>query len=97
MSDPVSYTALVLAGTRPGGDPLAAYAGVSHKALIEVGGRAMLERVLLALDGARCVKRIVVAIDRPDVLAGFGPDRQGSNGDACRQRTFRQRCRRAGA
>ncbi|MEJ0100912.1 MAG: nucleotidyltransferase family protein [Pseudomonadota bacterium] len=71
MDNPVSYTALVLAGTRPGGDPLATYAGVSHKALIEVGGRAMLERVLLALAGAQCVKRIVVAIDRADVLAGF--------------------------
>ena len=27
-------TALVLAGTRTSGDPLAAYGGVSHKALI---------------------------------------------------------------
>lgn len=65
------YTALVLAGTRPGGDPLAEYAGVSHKALIEVGGEPMLLRVLRALAGSSVVARIVVAIDRPDVLSGF--------------------------
>jgi GTP:adenosylcobinamide-phosphate guanylyltransferase len=65
------YTALVLAGTRPGGDPLATYAGVSHKALIEVGGEPMLLRVLRALAASAAVGRIVVAIDRADVLAGF--------------------------
>ncbi len=67
------YTALVLAGTRPGGDPLAQYAGVSHKALIPVGGEPMVLRVLRALAASRAVARIVVAIDRPDVLAGL-PD-----------------------
>lgn len=61
-------TALVLAGTRPGGDPLAAHAGVSHKALIEIGGMAMLQRVLVALAAAPAVARIVVAIDRPEVI-----------------------------
>jgi GTP:adenosylcobinamide-phosphate guanylyltransferase len=61
----------VLAGTRPGGDPLAGYAGVSHKALIEVGGAPMLLRVLRSLAASPSVGRIVVAIDRADVLAGF--------------------------
>lgn len=65
------YTALVLAGTRPGGDPLAAGAGVSHKALIEVGGVPMLSRVLGALAAVPAVGRILVAIDRPEVLAGL--------------------------
>ncbi len=65
------YTALVLAGTRPGGDPLARYAGVSHKALIEVGGEPMLLRVLRALAASHSVARIVVAIDRADVMAGL--------------------------
>jgi len=73
MNIPMRHTALVLAGTRPGGDPLAAYAGVSHKALIDVGGEPMLLRVLRALAAAPTVGRIVVAIDRADVLAGF-PD-----------------------
>jgi GTP:adenosylcobinamide-phosphate guanylyltransferase len=67
------YTALVLAGTRPGGDPLAQYAGVSHKALIPVGGDPMLLRVMRALAASRAVARIVVAIDRADVLSGL-PD-----------------------
>lgn len=62
-------TAVVLAGTRPGGDPLAQAAGVSHKALIPIGGVAMLQRVLAALSAVPAVARIVVVIDRPDVLA----------------------------
>ncbi|MEO8316128.1 MAG: nucleotidyltransferase family protein, partial [Pseudomonadota bacterium] len=64
-------TALVLAGTRAGGDPLAEQAGVSHKALIEIGGVAMLQRVLLALAAAPAVARIVVAIDIPELVAGL--------------------------
>ncbi|MEI7464136.1 MAG: NTP transferase domain-containing protein [Burkholderiales bacterium] len=64
-------TALVLAGTRTGGDPLAAHAGVSHKALIEVGGRTMIERVVCALAAVPEVTRIVVAIERPELLSGL--------------------------
>ena len=40
------FTALVLAGSRGGVDPVAAYAGVSHKGLIELGGETLLARVL---------------------------------------------------
>ncbi len=61
-------TALVLAGTRSGGDPMATQAGVSHKALIEVGGRTMIERVVSALAAVPEVTRIVVAIERPELL-----------------------------
>ncbi len=64
-------TALVLAGTRTGGDPLATYAGVSHKALIEIGGRTMLERVVAALAAAPVVERIVVAIERPELVSAL--------------------------
>lgn len=64
-------TALVLAGTRPGGDPLAAVAGVTHKALIDVGGMPMLARVVRALAAAPEVGRIVVAIDPPQLIAGL--------------------------
>jgi GTP:adenosylcobinamide-phosphate guanylyltransferase len=64
-------TALVLAGTRPGGDPLAQYAGVSHKAMIDIGGLPMLQRVLLALAGVPAIARIVVAIDRPELVAAL--------------------------
>lgn len=61
-------TALVLAGTRAGGDPLAEYAQVSHKALIEIGGRTMLARVVGALAAVPAVARIIVAIERPDIV-----------------------------
>lgn len=63
-----TLTALVLAGTRSGGDPLAAHAGVSHKALIEVGGRTMIERVVAALAALPEVTRVVVAIEQPELL-----------------------------
>jgi len=65
--DPIAgrFTALVLAGSRPGGDPLADAAGVSHKALAPVAGVSMLTRVVATLRAARAVKRVVVCgIDR---------------------------------
>ena len=66
-----ALSALVLAGSRPGGDALAQHAGVSHKALIEVGGRTMIERVVGALASLPQVQRIVIAIDRPEVLTAL--------------------------
>ena len=71
MSAASSLGALVLAGTRPGGDALARASGVSHKALIDVGGRTMIERVVAALAATPQVERIVIAIERPDVLASL--------------------------
>lgn len=63
------FTALVLAGSRPGGDPLAHAAGVSHKALAPLAGVAMLTRVVATLRAAQAVRRIVICgIDR-QVLA----------------------------
>lgn len=53
--------ALVLAGSRGGVDAVAAYAGVADKALIPIGGRTMLARVVDALrEGG--ADRIVVAV-----------------------------------
>jgi GTP:adenosylcobinamide-phosphate guanylyltransferase len=64
----LSLTALVLAGSRGAGDPLAVYAGVSHKALIDVGGTPMLERVVAALAAVPQISRIVVQIEIPELL-----------------------------
>ncbi|MFT8244691.1 NTP transferase domain-containing protein [Roseomonas sp. BN140053] len=51
--------ALVLAGSRGGAaDPVAALAGVSHKALAPVAGVAMLDRVVAALAASPGVGRI---------------------------------------
>lgn len=66
-------TALVLAGTRPGGDPLAKQAGVSHKALISIGGVPMLQRVLVTLAAVPSVARIVVVIDKPALVEALPP------------------------
>ncbi len=54
------FIALVLAGTRPKGDPLALATGVSHKALVPVVGRAMLSHVIETLLHSRSVGRIIV-------------------------------------
>lgn len=44
------FRALILAGSRGGIDPVAAYAGVEHKALIVLEGRTLLARVARALE-----------------------------------------------
>ena len=63
-----TFNALVLAGSRPGGDPLARAAGVSHKALAPVAGVAMLTRVVSTLRAARAVRRVIVCgMDRDTI------------------------------
>jgi GTP:adenosylcobinamide-phosphate guanylyltransferase len=47
------FTAIILAGVRPSGDPVAEAAGFPYKALIPVGGRPMVLRVLDALEDSR--------------------------------------------
>lgn len=73
MTADAGLTALVLAGTRPGGDPLARQNGVSHKALLDVGGSSMLARVVTALRAVPQVARIVIATDRADLLEHLPP------------------------
>ncbi len=58
--------ALVLAGRRGGDDPLATSRGVSHRALLPVGGVPMLLRVVQALQGARNIARIHVSMHAPE-------------------------------
>lgn len=68
------FTALVLAGVRPGGDPVAAYAQVEHKGLIRLEGRSLLARVLGALEAAGA-SRILVSTSSDAVaeaLDGLG-------------------------
>jgi GTP:adenosylcobinamide-phosphate guanylyltransferase len=66
------FQALVLAGSRGGIDPVADYAGVSHKGLIVLGGQTLLTRVLeaLALAGATRIGVSTSDLAIVDALAG---------------------------
>jgi GTP:adenosylcobinamide-phosphate guanylyltransferase len=57
------YTAIIMAGSRRGLDPMASAAGVSHKCLVEVAGQAMLERVLETIDACPWVARSVLCVE----------------------------------
>lgn len=58
----------MLAGRRSGEDPLAEAAGAAHRALLDVGGEAMLLRVLRRLLARPGLVRVVVNIDAPELL-----------------------------
>ena len=77
MSKPTTpFTAVVLAGDRGSGDPVARAAGVRFKALTPVGGRPMVLRVLDALETARETEGIVLcgpdksAVEQDQELSG---------------------------
>jgi GTP:adenosylcobinamide-phosphate guanylyltransferase len=65
------FTVLVLAGDRGPDDPVCQAAGVAHKCLAPVGGRAMLERVVEALAASGEVGRIAVSLSAPGLLDGL--------------------------
>ena len=68
-------TALVLAGSRRGAaDAVALAAGVSHKALLPVGGTPMLLRVLEALRASPGIGRIIVQIEDPATTLAAYPE-----------------------
>lgn len=60
------FSALVLAGSRGGPDPVAAYGGAPHKALIQLAGETLLARVVGALRTAGATRIGVISSD-PDV------------------------------
>jgi GTP:adenosylcobinamide-phosphate guanylyltransferase len=62
------WTALVLAGQRPGETAFADAHGVATKALIPVAGQPMLERVVRTLLQSAPVNRIVILAQDPQVL-----------------------------
>lgn len=62
------FRALVLAGSRGGAEPVADYAGVSHKALIELEGETLLARVVAALRTSGAAEVAVIS-SHPDVRA----------------------------
>ena len=68
------WTAVLLAGSRPQGDPLARSMMLGHKALIPVGGEPMILRPLRALLANRQVSDVVVLTQHPNDLRPVLPD-----------------------
>lgn len=64
----MSWTAILLAGQRPGGDPLAQAFGERWKAQVKIGGEAMLSRVARTLLAAPSIDRVVVMAQAPQAL-----------------------------
>jgi GTP:adenosylcobinamide-phosphate guanylyltransferase len=62
------FTVIVLAGRRSSEDPLAEAAGAPHRALLDVGGTPMLQRVLETLSRSERVASIYLSIDAPALL-----------------------------
>ena len=60
----MSWTAVVLAGSRASGDPVAEYCGVPAKALAEVAGVPMLRRVVSALGVESGVANLCIVGDK---------------------------------
>lgn len=54
------FTAIILAGQRPGGDPLAEHFGRQYKALVDISGQPMLAWVGAALAGRKDMGRMVI-------------------------------------
>lgn len=67
------WTAIVLAGERPEGDPLAKELDVPAKALIEIAGKTMLSRVVQALLDSSKVKTVLVLAQQIDRIASAEP------------------------
>lgn len=65
----MSWTALVLAGSRPGADPFAARFGTDLKALIPVCGEPMVKRPVAALLDSPQVADVRVLAQLPDRIA----------------------------
>ncbi len=90
----MSFNALVLAGARAGlVDPVAAYAGVSDKALVTIGAQTMLARVVTALRAAGAARIVVVtssaaveaearALEVETLAAAAGPSASAARGFA---------------
>ena len=63
------FTAIILAGKRPGTDPVAEAAGVACKSFAPIGGRPMVLRVLDALAASRQVGSQILCGPSPSTIA----------------------------
>jgi GTP:adenosylcobinamide-phosphate guanylyltransferase len=70
----VKATAILLAGSRPGRDPLAERFGTGLKALIPVGGEPMGRRPVKALLGSESIGDVIVVAQDVEALRSALPD-----------------------
>ena len=70
----MSYTAVVLAGSRPGRDEFAESFGTDLKALIPVGGEPMVVRPVRALLASGQIGKILVLAQAPERIGAVLPD-----------------------
>ncbi len=75
---PAQWTAIILAGQRPGIDPLALHFEQEWKALVPVAGVAMLTHVLRTLKQCPSIGHIIVITQQPDALATAVEDGGGA-------------------
>ena len=75
MTDSRPFVAVALAGGSLEADFRAAGYDVPNKAYLRLGGQTMLERVLRALRGSRCVGTIRCVTQREAFAAAFGDER----------------------
>ncbi|HEV8407204.1 MAG TPA: NTP transferase domain-containing protein [Sphingomicrobium sp.] len=67
------WTAVLLAGSRPGSDPLAEQFGTDLKALIPIAGEPMVRRPARTLLESKEIGRILVLSQAPERIAGALP------------------------
>jgi GTP:adenosylcobinamide-phosphate guanylyltransferase len=85
-STPAQWTAIILAGQRPGPDALAVHFGMRYKALVPFAGEPMLTHVMRAVNAHSAVGRVIILAQDPHaitdaVIAGGGGElRQSSDG-----------------
>ena len=70
----MKHTAIVLAGSRPGGDPLAIHFGADLKALIPVAGEPMVRRPLRALLASDSIGEVIVVARASDRIRAVLPN-----------------------
>lgn len=85
-----AWTAIILAGSRPGTDPLAAHFGLGMKSLVRIDGEAMVSRVAKTLLAVPEIGRVVVLAQDVDGLRA-SPDLGWERGEP------RLSCARSGA
>lgn len=72
---PDAYSAVILAGKRPGVDAAAEAGGQTYKALIEIGGAPMILRPLRAVCASKHVKRVTIVAEEAlgpiEAIRGF--------------------------